>query len=52
MSRMIALKAELLKLAIEDPETRRKLDLAPSWGDCVAVLADFAKQKGFEVVQL
>lgn len=49
---MIALRAELLKLAIEDLETRRKLDLAISWGDCVAVLADFAKKKGFEVVQL
>ena len=52
MSRAVALRVELLKLAIEDAETRRKLDLAPSWGDCVAVLVDFAEKKGFKVVQL
>ena len=47
-----AFRVELLKMALEDDETRRKLDLAPSWGDCVAVLVDFAKKSGFKVVQL
>lgn len=47
-----AFRVELLKAALEDDETRRKLDLAPSWDDCIAVLVDFAKSKGFKVVQL
>ena len=52
MSGAVALRVELLKAALDDAETRRKLDLAPSWGDCVAVLVDFAKKMGWKVVQL
>jgi hypothetical protein len=47
-----AFRADFLKAAIEDAETRRKLNLAPTWDDCIAVLVDFAKAKGFRVVQL
>ena len=52
MSRAVALRVELLQAALDDAETRRKLDLAPSWGDCVAVLVDFAQKMGWKVVQL
>jgi hypothetical protein len=47
-----AIRAELLKMALEDHETRRKLNLAPSWEDCITVLVAFAESRGFKVVQL
>jgi hypothetical protein len=47
-----AFRKEVLKMALEDPDTRRKLDLAPSWDDCIVVLVEFAKAKGLRVVQL
>ena len=47
-----AFRVELLNAALEDDETRRKLDLAPSWDDCIAVLKEFAERRGFKVVQL
>jgi hypothetical protein len=46
------IRADLLRAAVDDADTRRKLDLALTWDDCVAVLADFAKKRGFKVVQL
>lgn len=46
------LRADLLRAAVEDADTRRKLDLALTWNDCLDVLAEFAKKRGFKVVQL
>ena len=47
-----AFRAELLRAAIADNDTRLKLKLARTWDDCIDVLVDFAKSKGFKVVQL
>jgi short subunit dehydrogenase-like uncharacterized protein len=49
----IALRAEVLKAAFEDPETRKKLEEPTlSWKDMQKIIAEFAKKKGFRVVQL
>jgi hypothetical protein len=48
----MAIRREVLKLALEDAETRRKLDLAPTWDDCVVILKEFAEKHGFKVVQI
>ena len=47
-----AFRADFLRMALEDDETRRKLNLAPTWEDCIAVLVEFAIKKGLRVVQL
>ena len=46
----LAFRAEVLKAAIEDAETRMKLDLAVTWEECCVVLQDFAKKHGFKVL--
>ena len=48
----MAIRANILKTAIEDDETRRKLNLALTWDECTTILAEFTKKRGFKVVQL
>lgn len=48
-----AIRAEVLEAAFEDAETRKKL-LEPtlSWKDMQKIISEFAKKKGWKVVQL
>lgn len=45
-----AARAEILKAAIEDDETRKRLARAVTWDDCVEILAEFARDHGYLVV--
>jgi hypothetical protein len=47
-----AFRVEFLKMALEDAETSRKLNLALTWFDCIDVLVAFARSKGLKVVNL
>jgi hypothetical protein len=48
----LAIRAEVLRAAVEDADTRIKLNLAATWEDCIAILVEFAKRKGLRVVKL
>jgi hypothetical protein len=37
---------ELMDQALEDPDIRREIDLAPTWGDVYAILFKYAKAHG------
>jgi len=47
-----AFRVEVLKAAIKDDETRRKLNLALTWKEIEDILVEFAKSNGWKVVQL
>jgi hypothetical protein len=46
---ILAFRRDVLNLmnqALEDPEIRRKIDLAPTWSDAYAILFEYAKAHG------
>ena len=46
---MFAIRYELLKKAIEDEETSKKLSKAESWLEVITILEEFAKKQGAKV---
>lgn len=49
---MFAIRAELLKAALADPETCAKIEKADTWIEIQAILKEFAEKHRFKVVQL
>ena len=49
---MFAIRFDLLKKAIEDEETSKKLKKADSWLDIITILEEFARKQGFKVKKL
>jgi len=48
----IAIRREILKEALDDPDIRLKMDCAVSWDEIKDILREFAKQKGFRVAEV
>jgi len=49
---MFAVRREVLKAALENDETRRRMDLALDWREVERILAEFARKNGFKVAVL
>ena len=47
-----AVRMEVLKAALADDETRLKIDLALDANEMEKILMDFARKKGFKVLDL
>lgn len=48
----IAFRREVLEELVNDPEWTRKLDHARTHQECVQVIRDFAKAKGFKIKEV
>jgi hypothetical protein len=49
---MFAIRYELLKKAIEDKETSKRLEQAESWLEIQIILEEFAKKQGAKVKRI
>lgn len=49
---MWVVRTEILRAALEDSETRIKLNLASTWEEMKAILEEFTKKKGFQVLEI
>lgn len=49
LDKFLVIRSALLKEALEDPETRLKMNCAISWTEIQGILAEFTKKKGFSV---
>jgi hypothetical protein len=45
-------RMEILKELMKDPEYSKKLDNAKDWDEIIAVIEEFAKNKGYKVAQI
>lgn len=48
----LAMRKEVLKEALEDPETRLKMDCALTWDEIKDILLAFAKKKGCKIAEV
>jgi hypothetical protein len=52
MTPLIAVRSEILKAALADPETCERIEVADTWTEIMKILEDFARSKGFKVVYI
>jgi hypothetical protein len=52
MSPLIAVRAEVFKAALDDPETCERIKKADTWSEIQKILAEFAEKQGFKVVYI
>jgi len=43
------IRKDILKEALEDPETRLRMNCAVSWNEIKSILREFAEKKGWQI---